>query len=305
VTLDAPRPRRRRTLHPWNAALAAGGLLVAIVVAAAMFGPVFASLLGSDPYTQVAPRGLTPPTPPDRDHPLGTDAMGRDQLTRLLWGARLSLVVALIAEALSLCLGLVVGAAAGWLGGTIDALLMRATDLLLALPAPLVALAVAAAIPEPEEVPWLDRLPAPSLVVVLLVLGGLGWAAIARLVRAEIMRLRSEEYARAAIAAGATAPRVVARHLLPNAMGPILIAATLGIGGNILMEAWLSFLGVGARPPLPSWGTMVAEGQAHFLTRPWVCLAPGLAILAAVLGFNLLGDGVRDRLDPRPRSAPA
>jgi ABC-type dipeptide/oligopeptide/nickel transport system permease subunit len=140
---------------------------------------------------------------------------------------------------------------------------------------------------------------------VLLVLGGLGWAGLARLVRAEIMRLRSEEYARAAVAAGATAPRIVARHLLPNAMGPILIAATLGIGGNILMEAWLSFLGVGARPPLPSWGTMVAEGQAHFLTRPWVCLAPGLAILAAVLGFNLLGDGVRDRLDPRPRSVTA
>ena len=292
-------------MRPRNAALSAGGLLVAAVLAAALLGPPLASLVGSDPYTQVAPRELTPPTPPDRDHPLGTDAMGRDQMARLLWGARISLAVALIAEALALMVGLTVGAAAGWLGGAADALLMRATDLLLALPAPLVALAVAAAIPEPEAVPWLGRLPAPSLVVVLLVLGGLGWAGIARLVRGEILRLRSEEYARAAVAAGAGGARVVARHLLPNAMGPVLIAATLGIGGNILMEAWLSFLGVGARPPLPSWGTMVAEGQAHFLTRPWVSLVPGLAILTAVLGFNLLGDGVRDRLDPRHRSIPA
>lgn len=305
MTPDASRPRRKPAFRSPNAALAAGGLLVAAVLTAALLGPALASLFGSDPYTQVAPRGLTPPTPPDRDHPLGTDAMGRDQLARLVWGARISLAVALLAEALSLLAGLTVGAAAGWLGGATDAILMRATDLLLALPAPLVALAVAAAIPEPEAVPWLGRLPAPSLVVVLLVLGGLGWAGIARLVRGEILRLRSEEFSRAAVAAGASGPRVVARHLLPNAMGPVLIAATLGIGGNILMEAWLSFLGVGARPPLPSWGTMVAEGQAHFLTRPWVSLVPGLAILTAVLGFNLLGDGVRDRLDPRHRSVPA
>jgi peptide/nickel transport system permease protein len=305
VTLDASRPRLRRAIRPRNATLAAGGILVAAVLTAALLGPELASLVGSDPYTQVAPRGLTPPTPPDRDHLLGTDAMGRDQLARLLWGARISLAVALFAEALALLVGLSVGATAGWLGGAADAILMRATDLVLALPAPLLALAVAAAIPEPETVPGLGRLPAPSLVVVLLVLGGLGWAGIARLVRGEILRLRSEEFSRAAVAAGAGGPRVVTRHLLPNAMGPVLIAATLGIGGNILMEAWLSFLGVGARPPLPSWGTMVAEGQAHFLTRPWVSLVPGLAILTAVLGFNLLGDGVRDRLDPRHRSAPA
>jgi peptide/nickel transport system permease protein len=305
VTLDASRPRLRRAIRPRNATLAAGGILVAAVLTAALLGPELASLVGSDPYIQVAPRGLTPPTPPDRDHLLGTDAMGRDQLARLLWGARISLAVALFAEALALLVGLSVGATAGWLGGAADAILMRATDLVLALPAPLLALAVAAAIPEPETVPGLGRLPAPSLVVVLLVLGGLGWAGIARLVRGEILRLRSEEFSRAAVAAGAGGPRVVTRHLLPNAMGPVLIAATLGIGGNILMEAWLSFLGVGARPPLPSWGTMVAEGQAHFLTRPWVSLVPGLAILTAVLGFNLLGDGVRDRLDPRHRSAPA
>jgi ABC-type dipeptide/oligopeptide/nickel transport system permease subunit len=283
----------------------AGAVIIVVVALAAVLAPAFSSLLGLDPYSQVAPRHLTPPTPPDRDHPLGTDGMGRDQMSRLLLGARLSLATALLAQVIAVTAGLLVGALAGWNGGVTDTILMRATDLVLALPSPLVALAVAAAIPEPESTPLLKLFPEPSLALVLLVLGGLGWAGIARLVRAEVLRLRSEEFARAAIASGASGARVVLRHLLPNAAGPILVAATLGLGGNILMEAWLSFLGVGARPPLPSWGTMVAEGQVHVLTRPWVCLAPGLAILIAVLGFNLLGDGIRDRLDPNPRSAPA
>jgi len=285
--------------------LVLGSVIVTMVALAALLAPALSGLLGLDPYDQVAPRNLTPPTAPDRDHPLGTDGMGRDQLSRLLQGARLSLTTALLAQALALLAGVLIGAVAGWHGGLTDTLLMRATDLMLALPAPLLALAVAAAVPEPENSPLLRLFPEPSLALVLLVLGGLGWAAIARLVRAEIMRLRMEEYARAATASGASAARVVLRHLLPNAAGPILVAATLGLGGNILMEAWLSFLGVGARPPLPSWGTMVAEGQVYVLTRPWVCLVPGLAILIAVLGFNLLGDGIRDRLDPSLRSAAA
>jgi ABC-type dipeptide/oligopeptide/nickel transport system permease subunit len=304
VTPDEPRPRtpasRRRNLP-----LVLGGGIVAFVALAAAVAPALSALVGLDPYEQVAPRHLTPPTPPDRDHLLGTDGMGRDQMSRLLFGARLSLATALLAQALALAAGVLVGALAGWNGGVVDSLLMRATDLMLALPAPLVALAVAAAVPEPEAAPLLMLFPEPSLALVLLVLGGLGWAAIARLVRAEIMRLRAEEYARAATASGASGVRVVMRHLLPNAAGPIFVAASLGLGGNILMEAWLSFLGVGARPPLPSWGTMVAEGQAHLLTRPWVCLVPGLAILVAVLGFNLLGDGMRDRLDPTLRRSPA
>jgi len=285
--------------------LVLGSVIATIVVVAALLAPALSGMLGLDPYDQVAPRNMTPPTAPDRDHPLGTDGMGRDQLSRLLQGARLSLMTALLAQALALLAGVSVGAVAGWHGGLLDAVLMRATDLMLALPSPLVALAVAAAVPEPESNPVLRLFPEPSLALVLLVLGGLGWAAIARLVRAEIMRLRTEEYARAATASGASGARVVLWHLLPNAAGPILVAATLGLGGNILMEAWLSFLGVGARPPLPSWGTMVAEGQAYVLTRPWVCLVPGLAILIAVLGFNLLGDGIRDRLDPSLRSAAA
>jgi peptide/nickel transport system permease protein len=302
VTPDDPRPAdaRRRNLP-----LVLGGTVVALLALAAAAAPALSALFGLDPYEQVAPRDITPPTPPDRDHPLGTDGMGRDQLSRLLVGARLSLATALVAQVLALAAGLLVGSVAGWNGGVADAVLMRATDLMLALPAPLVALAVAAAVPEPENAPLLRAFPEPSLALVLLVLGGLGWAPIARLVRAEVLRLRAEEYARAATASGASGARIVLRHLLPNASGPILVAASLGLGGNILMEAWLSFLGVGARPPLPSWGTMVAEGQVHVLTRPWVCLVPGLAILVAVLGFNLLGDGIRDRLDPALRGAAA
>jgi peptide/nickel transport system permease protein len=279
-----------------------GAVIVALLCAGALLAPALTRVVGFGPYDQVAPRDVTPPTAPDRDHLLGTDAMGRDQLSRLLYGARISLCVAVFGEGLALLLGTAIGAISGWLGGPIDALLMRAVDLMLALPGPLLALAIIAAVPEPETAPLLRLLPEPSLAIILLVLGALGWAGIARLVRGEMLRLREEEYARAARAAGAGGVRIVLRHLLPNAIGPLLVVATLGVGGNILMEAWLSFLGVGARPPLPSWGTMVAEGQAHFLARPWVCLAPGLAIMFAVLGFNLLGDGVRDHLDPRRRS---
>jgi ABC-type dipeptide/oligopeptide/nickel transport system permease subunit len=176
---------------------------------------------------------------------------------------------------------------------------MRIADLLFAFPAPLVALAVIAAVPKPEAVPILNLLPPPSVAVVFLVLGAIGWAGVARLVRGEILKIREQEFAQAATAIGAPGIRVVVRHLLPGALGPLIVAGTLGVGGNILTEAWLSFLGIGARPPLPSWGTMITEGQAYFLSKPWVCIAPGLAILLVVLGFNLLGDGIRDRLDPR------
>jgi peptide/nickel transport system permease protein len=276
-----------------------GGFLVGCVTLAALAAPLVGPLFAPDPYTQVAPRDQTPPTPPDRDHPFGTDAMGRDLVSRVLFGARLSLVVAVGAQAVAVALGVAIGSLAGLRGGLVDAFAMRGADILLALPSPLVALAVAAAIPEPENVPVLRSLPVPSAGVVLFVLAGLGWAGIARLVRGEIRRLKSESYTGAARAAGAGALRILGRHLLPNAAGPIVVAATLGLGGNILMEAWLSFLGVGARPPIPSWGTMIAEAQIHFLQRPWAGLAPGLAILAAVLGFNLLGDALRDRFDPR------
>lgn len=281
-----------------------GALLVGAHLLCALLAPILTGWIGHDPYEQVAPRSITPPTPPDREHLLGTDALGRDQLSRLIHGSRISLQVGLAAEAIALLIGIAVGALAGYAGGRIDALLMRATDIVFAFPGPLLALAIIAAVPDPENAPLLRHLPHPSLAVIFLVLGLIGWAGIARLVRGEILRLRELEFTSAARAIGANRSRIVVRHLLPNALGPLMVAATLGIGGNILMEAWLSFLGVGARPPLPSWGTMITEGQAYFLSKPWVCVAPGLAILTAVLGFNLLGDAVRDLVDPRRRNAP-
>jgi peptide/nickel transport system permease protein len=302
VTLDPTLAVRPTFPSRGRAAFILGASVVAIFVLCAALAPILSRFLGQNPYDEVAPRSVTPPTPPDRLHLLGTDTMGRDQMSRLLYGARVSLEVGLLAQVIALFFGVLVGAVAGYAGGWIDGGLMRLADLLFALPGPLLALAVIAAIPSPDTAPLLRHLPHPSVGVVVLVLGGLGWAGIARLTRGEILRIRGLEYARAAEALGAQGSRVVLRHLLPNALGPLLVAATLGIGSNILMEAWLSFLGVGARPPLPSWGTMITEGQAYFLSKPWVCVAPGLAILTVVLGFNLLGDGVRDLLDPRRHS---
>ena len=284
--------------------LALGTILVGAFVLCALLAPLISSWLGDDPYAQVAPRTVTPPTPPSTVNWLGTDALGRDLLSRLLYGARISLEVGVLAEIIALLIGTTIGAMAGYVGGRTDAFLMRSTDLVLAFPAPLLALAIIATVPEPESAPLLSLLPHPSVGVVFLVLGCLGWGGIARLVRAEFLRLREQEFAQAAQAIGAGGARVVIRHLLPNALGPLIVAATLGIGGNILTESWLSFLGVGARPPLPSWGTMVTEGQEYVLAKPWVCLSPGLAILLAVLGFNLLGDAIGDRLAPqRDRAA--
>ncbi len=302
MTPETPTLARRLFLSRPRIAVAVGGFLVTTFVICALFAPLLTRLTGSDPYAQVASRTVTPPTPPDRAHLLGTDGLGRDVLSRLIHGSRISLEVGLIAEVIAVVLGAGLGAIAGYAGGRLDALVMRAADLVLAFPAPLLALAIIAAVPEPETTPLLRLLPHPSVGVVFLVLGGFGWATIARLVRGEMLRIREQEYARAAEAIGAHGARIILKHLLPNAFGPLLVAATLGIAGNILMEAYLSFLGVGARPPLPSWGTMVTEGQAYFLSKPWVAVAPGLAILLVVLGFNLLGDGVRDLIDPRKRS---
>jgi len=302
VTSPAPPlPGRSRSRF----SLLVGSILVGTFLLCALLAPGISAWLGDDPYTQVAPRSVTPPTPPTARNWLGTDALGRDLLSRLLYGARISLEVGVLAEAIALAIGTALGAAAGYTGGRIDAFLMRCTDLVLAFPAPLLALAIIATVPEPDTAPLLRVLPHPSVGVVFLVLGCLGWGGIARLVRAEFLRLREQEFAQAAQAMGAGGVRVVLRHLLPNALRPLIVAGTLGIGGNILMESWLSFLGVGARPPLPSWGTMVTEGQEYFLARPWVCLSPGLAILLVVLGFNLLGDAIGDRLDPRRNRAVA
>ena len=279
------------------------GLAIVLLLVLAAAGAPFLSrhLVGYGPYDPVAPAGVVPPTPPDGEHWLGTDALGRDLLARTLHGARVSLMVGVLAEAVALLLGLFIGAAAGYYGGKLDEVLMRLADVFFSLPAPLLALAVIATFPDPETLPGLRSLPEPSLVLVFLVLGFIGWAGIARLVRAQILVVREMDYAAAAKAAGAGDARLLLRHLLPNALAPVVVAATLGVAGNILAESWLSFLGLGARPPIASWGTMITEGQTYLTTRPWVCVYPGLALLITVLAFNLVGDGLRDLLDPRTR----
>ena len=217
---------------------------------------------------------------------LGSDAQGRDVLSRVLYGARLSLSVGLISQSIALTLGITLGLVAGYYGRWVDGVIMRAADVTLAFPSLLLLIAIAAAVK-------------PSLPAVFVVIGVVGWAGMARLVRGQVLVARGLEYVQAARALGASDARILARHLLPNVIAPVIVAATLGIGGAIMAEAALSFIGLGAQPPTPSWGAMVAEGRDLLRVAPWVSLVPGVAIGIAVLGLNLLGDGLRDALDVR------
>src|SRR6266404_795788 len=221
---------------------------------------------------------------PSAAYLLGTDAQGRDVLSRVLFGARLSLAVGLASQVIALAAGLALGLTAGFYGRWVDAVVMRAADVTLAFPSLLLLIAVAAAV-------------RPSLPVVCVVIGLVGWAGMARLVRGQVLVVRTLDYVQAARALGASDARLVSRHILPNVLAPVIIAGTLGVGGAIMAEAALSFLGLGAQPPTPSWGAMVAEGRDLLRVAPWVSIAPGLAIGLAVLGLNLLGDGLRDALD--------
>jgi peptide/nickel transport system permease protein len=227
--------------------------------------------------------------PPSGTHLFGTDYLGRDLLSRVLHGGRISLAIGVLAVLISGLVGTTVGAVAGFAGGWLDEVLMRITDIVLAFPTALLALAVMAVFED------------PTVGKIFIVLGLVGWANIARLVRAEVMAIKERDYVTAARSVGVGPLGIVLRHVLPNTLGTLLVALTLGVASNILTEAWLSFLGLGAQPPLPSWGAMITEGQFFLTTRPWVCLFPGVAILLTVLGFNMLGDGLRDVLDPKLR----
>ena len=224
---------------------------------------------------------------PSREFWLGTDVQGRDLLARLLFGARLSLAVGLVSQTVASVLGVGLGLAAGYYGRWVDGLLMRLADVTLAFPSLLLLIAIAAAVN-------------PSLPIVFVVIGLVGWAGMARLVRGEVLSLRVRDYVQAARALGASDARIVWRHLLPGVLAPVIVAATLGIGGAIMAEAALSFVGLGARPPTPSWGAMVADGRDLLRVAPWVSIVPGLAIGLTVLGVNLVGDGLRDALEVRP-----
>jgi peptide/nickel transport system permease protein len=217
---------------------------------------------------------------------LGTDRLGRDVLSRLLHGARVSLAIGVLALLLALTLGIAVGAAAGAAGGWIDLVLMRAVDAMLAFPTLLLALVAAALLRS-------------SLLTLVLILGGTAWMSVARLVRAEVLAVKERDFVLAARAAGLPPLAILWRHLLPNAMTPVAVDASLRIGDLILVEAALSFLGLGVQPPTPSWGSMIADGRDALSSAWWVAVFPGLAIALAVMAFNLLGDGLRDRQDPR------
>ena len=260
--------------------LRTGIAIVAIGLLAAATGPW---LVPFDPAFQELALRLEVPT---ALHPLGLDELGRDVLARVLAGARISFFVGLVVVGISAGVGTVIGAIAGYFGGAVDDVISRVIDTLLAFPGLLLAIAIVAVL-------------GPSLVNILLALTLIGWVGYARLVRGQALRAREFEYIQAARALGAGSGRILWRHIVPAAMPTVVVQATLGMAGAIVGEASLSFLGLGVQPPTPSWGTMLNGGRAHLLDAPHLTIFPGLAIALLVLGFNFLGDGLRNRLDPK------
>jgi peptide/nickel transport system permease protein len=268
-----------------NSLAMAGGVTIVALYLIALLAPLIA------PFDPIAQGDIVRDSylGPHGAHLLGTDQFARDMLSRIIYGARISLSIGFIAVAIAIVLGSLLGAVAGYMGGKLDALLMRFTDMVMAFPR-LVLLIMIIALFE------------PSITLIILVLGLTQWPGTARLVRGEVLSLREQEYVQAARALGFGSSRIILRHLIPNVLAPVIVAATLGIGNTIVLEAGLSFLGLGVQPPTPSWGTLVADGRQNLIGAWWVATFPGLAIVITVLAFNLVGDGLRDALDPRLRS---
>jgi peptide/nickel transport system permease protein len=255
------------------------GMIVLLVLSAAA-GP----LLTFDPlYIDIRNKFAPPLTGP---HLLGGDELGRDLLARLLVAGRISLTVGLAAMAVSMTIGTLAGAIAGYYGGVVEAVIMRFVDAVLSFPTIFLLLGLAAFVK-------------PSLLTITLIIGVTAWMEVARIVRSQVLSLREREFTLAARAMGATNWHIIARELLPNAMAPIVVAATLNIANAILLESYISFLGYGIQPPVASWGNMLNNAQSYFTTAPWVAIFPGLMITLSVTSFNFVGDGLRDALDPR------
>lgn len=224
--------------------------------------------------------------PPSAQHWLGTDELGRDVLTRIIFGARVSLKVGFVSVGIAAFIGTVAGLFAGYYGGWVDQLLMRFVDIMLCFPTFFLMLAVIAMLE-------------PSIWYIMIIIGLTGWMGVARLVRAEVLSLRERDFVLAARAIGASDLRIIFRHILPNALSPVIVTATLGVAGAILTESALSFLGIGVQPPVPSWGNMLTAGKDYLEFAWWLSLFPGFAILVTVIAYNLVGEGLRDALDPR------
>ena len=256
-----------------------GALLTGAILLIALLAPILAPYPPAD--IDLAHRLESP----SGHHWLGTDQLGRDVFSRMLYGARISMGVGVVSIGLATAVGVLIGAAAGYQGGRLDSFLMRATDIMLCFPAIFLILAAVAFV-------------GPSTLNLMLIIGLTGWMGLARLVRAEVLSLKEREFVLAAQAIGASPARIIFRHLLPNALPPVLVSATLGVGGAILTESALSFLGIGIQPPTPSWGNILAEGKVTLGLAWWLTVMPGTAIFLVVLGCNLLGEGLKRMGDP-------
>lgn len=260
-----------------------GLILAAVVLAAAIFAPLVAPY---DPYAIAMEDALQAPS---LAHPFGTDVFGRDVMSRLVYGARISLEVSILARLIAIVIGTLAGLLAGYRGGKTDSLVMRLADVTLAYPGLLLLIAVMAAV-------------GPSRASLIIALGVVGWASVARIVRAQVLSIKEREFVMAIRSLGGGQGGILFRHLLPNCVSQLIIIFSMGLGMGIMAESSLSFLGLGAQPPLPSWGSMISAGLDYLRVAPWLSLAPGIGITLAVLGFNLLGDAFRDVLDPKLRN---
>jgi peptide/nickel transport system permease protein len=264
-----------------------GSVVLGFMVLAVLLAPV-------SPYDPELSDMASRLEPPSLRHPMGTDALGRDLMTRVLYGGRISLSVGFLVMGITLVIGVPVGAVAGYFGGRVDDVLMRITDAALSLPALLVLILLGALLRE-LDTPVIGR---SSVLTVAAVIGALSWMTVARLVRASYLTIREMDFITAARCVGAPNLRIMARHILPNAVGPIIVEATLEVGYAIMEESGLSFLGFGVQPPTPSWGNLLSDAQEHLVRHPWLAIFPGLMIFLAIISVNYIGDGMRDAFDP-------
>ena len=293
---EAARPSRTLWGDAWgrlkrNKLAMAGAIWILFMLLVAITADLWVpGTLGSPTEIDSTVMSSVSRLPPSLEHPFGTDTLGRDVLCRVIYGARISLAVGVLATAISTFIGLIAGALAAYNGGLWDTIIMRTADIFLAFPYTLFVIAMLAVI-------------GPGIQNVFIAIGVLGWPSIARVFRSAILSVKENDYVDAARAMGASDARIIVRHIFPNSVASIVVYATMNIGGAILTESALSFLGMGVVPPDPSWGIMIQDGQTYLATQPWLMIMPGIAILTTVLAFTLLGDGLRDALDVKMKDA--